>query len=284
MVHIGVNINSSKDKDGKVFEKIKTILYEKYEDIKLTVFNDSFGLDKLESKDLDMVITLGGDGTILSTARQLAGYQVPILGVNLGNLGFLSSIEPSELSYAIDAIIKGDYYVEDRLMLKCTIVSGDSNKEYNFLNDIVLSKGTLARIVKYNVNIDKHFYTDFNGDGIIISTPTGSTAYSLSAGGPIIYPTLDMLSITPICPHSLGMRTIVIGANSEVEVNIKSTDQNVFLTVDGQESIQITKQDKVIVNEYPYKCKLIKLNNYSYFDVLRKKIVQRTKECEGDEG
>jgi len=281
MKNIGININTSKDLDGKILNAIIEEIYNTIKDAKLSFFKDSIGLNKTNMK-LDLVISLGGDGTMLRVARELATKGTPILGVNIGNLGFLTEVESTEFHSAIKAIHEGEYFIENRMMLNCDIVTNCEKKTFLALNDIVLSKGILSRIVKYDIIIDKKFYTTFVSDGVIISTPTGSTAYSLSAGGPLIYPTLNLISITPICPHSLGVRTTVIDSNSRILINRKSQREKVFLTVDGQEAFELNEMDEVEITMSDLKCKLVKLNNYDYFTILRKKITSRTKECEAD--
>lgn len=282
MDRIGININSSKDEDGKILECIKKIIMENKPSADFVIFYDSINLDSEKASNLDVVIALGGDGTILRTARALKNFSVPILGVNIGNLGFLAAVEFSKLDEAVKALINGEYDVEERMMIKCTIEGSSETKSYFALNDVVISKGTLSRIVKYKINVDNDYYTSFNADGVIISTPTGSTAYALSAGGPIIYPTLNLIEITPICPHSPGMRTIVLDSRNNVRITIEKGKESVFLTVDGQEAFQLEDEDKVLIHSSDLKCKVIRLKDYNYFDVLRTKIIWRTKDCEGD--
>jgi NAD+ kinase len=283
MKKIGININTSKDINGKILDFIQKSVYNESRDAEIEIFRDSKGLNSSESGKLDVVIVLGGDGTILSTARTLAELEIPILGVNTGHLGFLAEVESADLSYAIKSLFNGNYHIEDRMMLQCHFQSSNCKKMYNSLNDIVISKGTLARILKYEIHIGDKLYTTFTADGVIISTPTGSTAYSLSAGGPIIYPTLSLIEITPICPHSLGLRTIVIDGKSRIEIRVKDKYGSVFITVDGQESVELDEYDAVEVAMSPHNCRLIKLNNYNYYELLRKKITSKTKECEGDD-
>lgn len=280
MQNIGINVNSSKDSEGKILNFIEKLVRNEDKDVNIKVFKDSYGLEKVETANLDAIIVLGGDGTILSTARVIAKYEIPLLGINIGNLGFLAEVECIESEKAIKNLFLNNYYIEDRMMVQCSL---DNNKDISIaLNDIVLSKGTLARIVKYEIYIDGKYYTTFAADGVIVSTPTGSTAYSLSSGGPIIYPTLNLLSITPICPHSIGIRTLVMDGKSKVEIKVRKNYESVFLTVDGQESKELSDADNIIISASPYKCRIIKLNGYDYFDILRKKITYRTKECEGD--
>lgn len=282
MKNIGIIINDTKDKSGEIQQRVTNFLHSSIDGVRLKLFDRQNKITEADAKDLNMIISLGGDGTILSTAREVAKYELPILGINIGNLGFLSSAEFSDIKQCIGKIVDGEYEIEERLMLKCTFKLGNCIKEQFLLNDAVISKGTLARILEYSIKIDGRYYTNFKADGIIISTPTGSTAYSLSAGGPIVYPTLDLISITPICPLSLGIRTMVLDGNSEVNIKIKKKYQSVYLTLDGQEAFEIIDENSISITKAPWKCKLIRVKGYDYFEVLRKKIISRTKECEGD--
>ena len=282
MKNIGININTTKDKEGKIIKYVKSIISKYIDDNNIFIFKDAIGLENIKYNDLDIIIALGGDGTILRTSRNLNNSNIPILGVNIGNLGFLSSVELLEFENAMKRFSEDDYYVEDRMMLNCTLPSRDKPEKYTALNDIVVSKGTLARIVKYEIYIDNKFYVNFTGDGLIIATPTGSTAYSLSAGGPIIYPNLDVVAVTPICPLSLSMRTIVLDCKSEISISIKSGHESIFLTVDGQRAIKLNNYEKILVSVSNKKCRLVKFNDYNYFDILRKKIISRTTDCEGE--
>ncbi|MDF2503335.1 MULTISPECIES: NAD(+)/NADH kinase [Clostridium] len=283
MKNIGININSSKDKDRKVTREIVDFIVKNINDVKIKIFDDLRSFSKEDSEQIDIMISLGGDGTILSTASNVSKYNIPILGINLGHLGFLASAELSELKECIMKLSKAEYEIEERVMLQCEIKSKKDSKIYYALNEVVISKGTLARILEYSIKINGKFYTKFMSDGIIISTPTGSTAYSLSAGGPIIYPDLNLISITPLCPLSLGIRTIVIDSKSEVNIALNRVTQPVYLMLDGQNSYEISNIHNVNITEADFKCKIIRIKGYDYFKILRKKIISRTKECEGDE-
>jgi NAD+ kinase len=282
MKKIGININTTKDKDGKTIKYVNDIIRKYIDETNIFIFKDSIGLENIKYKDLDIIIALGGDGTIIGTSRNLNNFNIPILGVNIGNLGFLSSVELVEFESAMKKFFEDDYYVEDRMMLNCTFPHRGDTKEYVALNDIVVSKGTLARVVKYEIHIDNKFYTDFTGDGLIISTPTGSTAYSLSAGGPIIYPNLDVIALTPICPLSLSMRTIVLDGKSKISVSIKSEHESIFVTLDGQRAIKLNAYEQILVSVSDKKCRLVKFNDYDYYHILRKKIISRAIDCEGE--
>lgn len=282
MKNIGINVNSTKDANGSILSSIKEIVKKHMPDSNIKSYKDSIGLDEENTKELDIVIVLGGDGTILRTARILAKYEIPIIGVNIGHLGFLAGVECSEFEWAVQRLKEGAFTLEERMMLKCTLKNSKGIFVYNSLNDIVISKGALSRIVRYDITVDNNFYNCFSADGVIISTPTGSTAYSYSAGGPIIYPNLSVIEITPICPHSTGIRTLVLDSKSEVGIKIKQTNESIFLTVDGQESIQLDNFYSLTIGLSEWKCKIVRLGNYNYFDVLREKIIWRTRECEGD--
>ncbi|AGK97663.1 NAD(+)/NADH kinase [Clostridium pasteurianum] len=283
MKNIGININISKDKDRTITREIADLIVENIKNVKIKIFDDLRNFNQEDAKKIDIMISLGGDGTILSTARRVCKYNIPILGINLGHLGFLASAELSELKECIIKLSKSEYEIEERIMLQCKIKRNEDEKIYYALNEVVISKGTLARILEYSIKVDGKFYTKFMSDGIIVSTPTGSTAYSLSAGGPIISPTLNLISITPICPLSLGVRTMVIDSKNEVNVVLNKVYQPVYLTLDGQDSQQISNIHKVYIKEAPFKCKIIRIKGYDYFKILRKKIISRTIECEGDE-
>lgn len=281
MRNIGINVNAEKDSDGHILSLIKNVIESLIENSKITVFKDAIGINDETVKNLDFIISLGGDGTLLGTAREIYKYNLPILGVNIGNLGFLTEVESSEFSDAICCIRDGKYHIEERIMLNCCVENESKKTSFICLNDTVVSKGTLSRMAKYDIYIDDKFYSSFTADGVIVSTPTGSTAYSLSAGGPIMYPNLSLMSITPICPHSIGARTIVIDSNSKVNIAIRKKHESIFLTVDGQQSMELFEESKITVTSLPWKCRLIKLENYDYFNILRKKITLRSKECEG---
>ncbi|KYH35702.1 NAD kinase [Clostridium tepidiprofundi DSM 19306] len=281
MRKIGISVNTTKDTQGKVLEYVIKCIKNNIKNSYIEVFED--GIIKQEDiVELEMLIVLGGDGTILRASRAIGDIDIPILGVNIGHLGFLASVEITEFEYAIEKIVNGKYYIEDRMMLKCNICKyGKVRKELKFaaLNDIVITKGTLSRIVEFDIEINNSFYTNFNSDGVIISTPTGSTAYSLSAGGPLIYPTLNVISITPICPHTLAMRTLIVDEKSNIRVKVNGTNNNndVFLTIDGQEVIRFEDGYEVNIEVNDKKCRLIKLEGYNYFNILRNKIISKNR-------
>jgi len=228
--------------------------------------------DKIPSL-VEMVIILGGDGTLLSVARAIGNRDVPILGVNLGGLGFLTAITLDELYPLLERIIEGDYETRDRTTLNASVhLEGKKVCEYRVLNDVVINKGALARIIDLEINIDGKYLTTFKADGLIISTPTGSTGYSLSAGGPIVYPPLPSVIITPICPHTLTNRPIILPDDVTVKVILISRNEDVFLTLDGQVGIAFEADSILEVRKAESVVRLIPPPHKNYFEVLRTKL------------
>ncbi|WP_234120117.1 NAD(+)/NADH kinase [Clostridium hydrogenum] len=282
MKKIGVNINNSKDSDRKIRNYIKEILTEQNSKVEVEFYDNLKNIKNYCNDVPDIFIVLGGDGTILSAARNLVALEVPIFGVNIGHLGFLTSVELARFETAVRKIYNGEYYIENRMMLKCSYIQNKIRKEFYALNEVVLSTGILSRILKYKIKVDGKYYMDFKSDGIIISTPTGSTAYNLSAGGPVVYPELDLISITPICPQLSNMKTIIVNGKSNINVYDINLNKSTFISMDGQKPMEIGDVNFVEINSLENQCKLIRLNDYDYFEVLRKKIILKTNECEGD--
>lgn len=222
---------------------------------------------------VDMIIVLGGDGTLLSVARLVEGKDVPILGVNLGGLGFLTEVTLEELYPTLEKIFKKDFVTDDRLMLKAAVLrQGEPVAQSMVLNDVVISKGTLARMIKLEITINGQFVTALRGDGLIIATPTGSTAYSLSSGGPIVYPSVDAVVLTPISPHTLTNRPVVIPKAGPIEVTVKTREEGPAVTFDGQVGFSLRVDDVVEIRPADSKVKLIRSPNRNHFEVLRQKL------------
>lgn len=222
---------------------------------------------------VEMIIVLGGDGTLLSVARLVGHHQVPILGVNLGGLGFLTEITLDELYQVLDRVLLGDFKADERVVLNTAVIRrGERLTEFMVLNDAVINKGALARIIDLETTINGEYLTTFKSDGLIISTPTGSTAYNLSAGGPIVYPSLHCIIITPICPHTLTNRPIMIPDDVVVRAILKSKQQEVVLTLDGQQGFVLEFEDVVEVKKAEGKILLIKSPYRHYFELLREKL------------
>lgn len=226
-----------------------------------------------EQPQLDCVIVLGGDGTLLQTARELADPGVPVLGVNFGQLGFLTEIEIGEIIPALEKLLAGEYSIDERMMLEAVVYrKGQLVESSIVLNDVVMAKGAFARLISLELFIDDDPVGVYPADGLIVATPTGSTAYSLSAGGPIVPPSLEVMLITPICPHSLTSRPMVISPNSRVRVKVTSQVGQVMLTLDGQHGFELHYDDEIIIRKYSKGARLIKLQGRSFFRVLGAKL------------
>ena len=221
----------------------------------------------------DLLIVLGGDGTLLSAARLAADRQVPILAVNLGGLGFLTTVSQDELYLILDEIVSNKHRVSERVMLEAKILRGGTViRRQIALNDAVLNKAALARIMDLELHVDGEYVTTYKADGLILSTPTGSTAYSLAAGGPIVYPIVEAFVVTPICPHTLTNRPLVIPDSAKVEIDFQAGDDAVFLTLDGQVGIELLRGDHIVVRKAPEKLLLVRPARKTYFQILRNKL------------
>jgi NAD+ kinase len=219
-----------------------------------------------------LVIVLGGDGTLLSAARAIAGREIPIFPVNLGGLGFLTAITIEELYPELERALRNEHRIAARRMLSCHLERNDKViAEYEALNDVVLTKAALARMIDLETHVDSHFVCTYKADGLIVSTPTGSTAYSLSAGGPIIFPSVDALCITPICPHTLTNRPVLVPGSSNIHV-ISLSQDSTFLTIDGQIGEPVQYRDKIFCRASEHSVHLIRPPRMLFFDVLRAKL------------
>ena len=225
------------------------------------------------SSQCDLIILLGGDGTLLSLARAMESPCLPILAVNFGSLGFMTEITLEETFSTLENILTGTASTQIRMMIDVSVVrNGNSFSNFKALNDAVLTKGALARIIDIDVRIDNHFVATYKADGLIVSTPTGSTAYALSAGGPILFPTLGAILITPIASHTLSFRSLVVPDTINLEMSFKTTQEPVFLTVDGQVGLPLHSEDKILVKKSASTIELVESANKNFFDVLRRKL------------
>jgi len=283
MRNIIVALNPSKDDNGYILSFVISKITEIFKEAEVEVIN-SYEINKYKfNGNIDILIVLGGDGTLLGIARDInEKLRVPIFGVNIGNLGFLSSIDIHDLEVALKKIKAKEYRIQKRILLQCNPNDEKLLPNYKALNDIVIARGTLSRMAKFQVFIDKKLYYTFKGDGLIIATPTGSTAYSFSAGGPFIYPDVDVITITPICPHTKGMQTIVLNSSSEIEIKAENQGGEIYLTFDGQIAIQKLNDTFIKITKAKEHAELLLLDDYDYFNVLRKKILNNSEECEGD--
>ncbi|HXO60816.1 MAG TPA: NAD(+)/NADH kinase [Candidatus Acidoferrales bacterium] len=221
----------------------------------------------------DLLLVLGGDGTLLAAARVAAPRGIPILPINMGSLGFLTSFMLEELYPALEDILAGRLTISERVMLHAELQRGDKILDkQTVLNEVVINKGALARMIELELSIDKDFVCRYRADGLIVASPTGSTAYSLSAGGPIVHPSVESFIITPICPHTLSDRPVVVGDTSIIEVKLSAGTESVFLTLDGQKGIPLQATDRVRISRGQQRLKLIQTPNKSYFEILRNKL------------
>ncbi|MCK9216739.1 MAG: NAD(+)/NADH kinase [Firmicutes bacterium] len=283
MMKIGIIPNLEKDINLELTKNITKWFIEKNVDVLLNYGTASkLGKSELAFKsddifsESDIIIVLGGDGTLLNIARQSAPYNVPLFGVNLGYLGFLTEVEENNLYPALEDLISGEYEIEKRMMLVATVEKDGIELEKSIaLNDVGITKGPFSRIISLGIYINDSFVDLYSADGVIVSSPTGSTAYSLSAGGPIVSPDLEVLIITPICPHILHSRPLVISNKDIVQIEVCMNDTEVMLTLDGQQGYKVKSGDIVTVGQSKYYTSLIKLKNRDFFQVLRQKMSER---------
>lgn len=234
-------------------------------------------IDEVESNsladDVDLILVLGGDGTMIATARMIGDQEVPVLGVNYGGLGYLAEFRIEELYNALESILAGNYRLDKRVMLEVELTREDALLTSNrVLNDVVINKSALARIIEIEAYFNSQYVNSFRADGLIVSTPTGSTAYNLSAGGPVIFPSMNAVVITPICPFTLSNRPIVVPDDAEIELLLKTDYEEVALTLDGQVGFPLKMGDRIAIKKSRTTFNLIQPSNRNYFDVLRDKL------------
>lgn len=225
-------------------------------------------------RSLDLLLTMGGDGTLLRGARLVAPYGVPVLGINLGHLGFLTAIGPSELEKGLRALAAGELAFDERMVLEARAESTDGQLHGSFLalNDVVLHRGGVARMIRMAIYAHEEQVGTYSADGVILSTPTGSTAYSLSAGGPIVSPAVDCILATPICPHTLAVRPLVLSASERVTVEVLSPTEELILTMDGQEGARMIPGDRLVVSRADIPLRLVRFPGQTFFSTLRRKL------------
>ncbi len=238
---------------------------------------ENCGIEAVEAKkfqtEADLIVVLGGDGTMISTARLTGDKEVPVLGINYGSLGYLTDFRIEEMFPALEKILEGNYQIDRRVMLDVEhLRDGEKLASGRVLNDVVINKAALARIIEIEVELNNLFVNSFRADGLIVSTPTGSTAYNLSAGGPILFPSMNAVVLTPICPFTLTNRPIVVPDEDEIIIKLKNEIEGVVLTLDGQIGHQIMANDRVLIRKSATTFNLVQPSNRNYFDVLRNKL------------
>ena len=223
---------------------------------------------------VDLIVVLGGDGTMIATARMVGDQQVPVLGINYGSLGYLAEFRMEEMFPALGAILEGNYQIDSRVMLEALLFRGPERElaRRRVLNDAVINKSALARIIEIEARLNNQFVNSFRADGLIVSTPTGSTAYNLSAGGPVVYPSMNAIIITPICPFTLSNRPIVVPDDAAIELCLKTPHEDVSLTLDGQVGFPLEVEDRIVIKKSRTTFNLVQPMNRNYFDVLRDKL------------
>lgn len=246
----------------------------RYDEITAGYAGRSDGLEREHvPEDCQFVIVLGGDGTLLSAANAIGEREIPLFAVNLGSLGFLTAITVEEIYPELERALRGQHRIGHRRLISCSLVRGETKiASYLALNDIVISKAAAAQMVDLETHVDQHFICTYKADGLIICTPTGSTAYSLSAGGPIIFPTVPAFSITPICPHTLTNRPVIVPDSSEIHVISRAPDDTAYLNADGKIGEHLKEGDRVVLRRSAHTLNLIRPPRLLYFDVLRQKL------------
>lgn len=284
MNHFFVLTNQPKDKDLKITNYICEYMRERGKQCDYMVFapeKERLGADNRNPlnlpSDIECILVLGGDGTLLQAAMDTLYLDIPLIGINLGNLGFLAEVEQSHMNEALERLIWGQWQQEERMMLSGTLrKAGEEAKKYHALNDIVLTREGSLRIVTYDIYVNGQFLNSFHADGVIVSTPTGSTGYNMSAGGPIVEPKAKLILITPICPHTLNTRSIVLSPEDEIEVKIgmgKNGDvQGAEVNFDGKFRESLKTGDGIAISQSGKVTRLIRLSRESFLEVLHKKI------------
>src|SRR5438874_6722112 len=230
-------------------------------------------LDPEGASKADLTVVVGGDGTLLAAARLLGDRQIPILAINRGGLGFLTEVTLDELYPSIERVLAGHFITEHRMMMDIEILRAKKRLAgYRALNDVVINKGTLSRMIELEARVDGQYVSRFRADGLIVATPTGSTAYNLSAGGPIIFPTMSAMIVTPICSHTLTNRPLVLSEGVKIEIVLRSAQDDVYVTVDGQVGLNLQMDDHLVVQKSNVAVKLVAPADKNYFDVLRGKL------------
>ena len=242
------------------------------EELTPLVGHEEKSLSRVElGKESDVLISLGGDGTMLASARAVGQHETPILGINLGGVGFLTEINSNDLCRALNKLKRGNYFIEKRMVLE-TEVEGIKKLDQYALNDVVLDKGEVARLFLLHLYLQDEFICSYSADGLIISTPTGSTAYCLAAGGPIINPWMNAIIVSPICPHTLASRSIVFSENETLKVVVELSSRHAVLTIDGQVAFKLKSGSSVLIRKAKHSVNLVKFRDRSFYDILRTKL------------
>ncbi len=276
---IAIYPNINKVESAEVMQRIKRYFTGK--DVRIVMSRDKanmfkcpeYGVDDLSQESIDLGLSIGGDGTLLGICRRLYDDKIPACGINIGQVGFLADIELSELETRLDNLLKGEYQIVERTVISGSVVS-KGNKRFlgHAINDVVIGKGGLSRMLHLGMRINDTYIDDYKADGVIVATATGSTAYSLSAGGPIVNPSVPALLITPICPHTLDARPMIIPDTDVVQIHIAAVHQDIQLTFDGQESFQLLPGDVVYIRKGKNPARIVKFGDKNYYQTLKNKL------------
>ncbi|GAH29370.1 unnamed protein product, partial [marine sediment metagenome] len=277
---VGLIVNYKKEKTRETACRI--IDWLNYKKLKVCIegnMGNEIGKEELNCptekflKKVDLIISLGGDGTLLRAARLAAAQNIPVFGVNLGGLGFLTQIGIDDLGKSLEKLYQGRYFLDERMMLSCIVKRKEEEiKKITALNDVVIGKGAFARIICLATYVNNDYVITYSADGLVVSTSTGSTAYSLSAGGPIVNPNINSIILTPICPHTLSARPLIIGENDQVKIKLELSEEKVMVTIDGQEGFTLRPNDEVIIKKSEHKARLITFKEKSFYAILREKL------------
>jgi len=276
MERIAVFPNLDKEDSPKILKRLINVANKNNVEVVLPMyaakkFNEiSLGRDHIETIPIDVALTIGGDGTLLGMCREYGAMGIPVCGINIGTLGFLTEIEPDELERKMEMIFNNKYFIEEHLLLAGFMKNDDGEEKFlfNAVNDVVVSKSGVARMLHMNLKINKSSLIECKSDGVIIASPTGSTAYSLSAGGPVVHPKVKALLITPICAHTFHLRPLVVDENDEIHIKVISTHKEITVTFDGQKSFNISPKYEVVVRKSPLPAKIIKFADKDYYRTL----------------
>ena len=291
MKHFLIFTNRTKDKDLKMTDSIKEYLTSKGQRVSLCVdYVNEVALNEALKDKVDIMLVLGGDGTVLQAARATKEMDIPLIGINMGTLGYMTDVEPAHINDALDRLILGEYHLESRMMLKGEVIFNSDLARYTCeeskatvkdwaLNDIVISRSGPLQLMKFGVYVNGKFLNEYNGDGIIVTTPTGSTGYNLSAGGPIIEPSANLIMITPICPHTLNQRSVIFSPEDIIEIEVlhgrDGGVQTAEVNFDGANDIVVHTDDRIRISKSSTITEFIHLNQVSFLEVLHKKMSER---------
>jgi NAD+ kinase len=275
---VGIIANAAKEKSAEHTLALREWMLRRGLDVYLeNGIAAKIGLAEAEKSAMwmqaDLIVVFGGDGTMLRTARLVSLRDVPLIGVNLGVFGYLAEVNLDEMYGALEKILNGNFQVEKRMMLDVAVLKGETQiQKGSVLNDVVISRGNLSRLVELETKVDERYLTMFKADGLIVATPTGSTAYSLAAGGPIVFPELDSIIINPICPHTLTNRPVLLPENVVVEIALSTRETDAIVTLDGQISFPVSYEDRILIKKSQRRTTLVCSPDRGYMEILRTKL------------